>query len=370
MEEVIKNILSVIIPIKINNDNKFIFSRIKHILNYFEFSEVVEVIIIDSTFELDDSELLKNIINEYKNTKYIYEVIEDPYSAAIARNMGAKLSSGEYVVFFDVDLICNSDFFKRILDDIQSLRHLSHFAFNVYPCLYLSREYSREIEELISNETYNGKLVMHEALNSALEGCKNKVLYPAINTSTILVNKSHFLQVGGYDEDFSGHGYEDFYLLHVLSSYYPLAKKEKDYKLDYKTDYPGLYLGFRRHFAFYSFENLFRGMYTLHLYHSRDRNKKYYGMRELNSQLFQEKLGKHSGNIKEDSNYKYNSYRNFINDTLSKYNYDKKQTKGLYRSKNDTGFKNRCYVIYRKSRKLVLTPKNFFSDIRLRKYWR
>ncbi len=370
MEEVSKIILSVIIPIKIDNDNKFIFSRIKHILNYFEFSNAVEIIIVDSTFKLDDTELLKNIINGHKNTKYIYEVIEDPYSAAIARNIGAKFSTGEYIVFFDVDLICNFDFFNKMLDDIRSLRGSSRFAFNVYPCLYLSREYSRGIEELISNGTYNGKSVMHEALNSALKGCKTKVLYPAINTSTILVNKSHFIQVGGYDEDFSGHGYEDFFLLHELSNYYPLAKKEKDYNLDYKTDYPGLYLGFRRHFAFYSFENLFREMYTLHLYHDRDKTKKYYGMRELNSRLFQKKLKKQFGNIKVKNNYKYSSYRNFINDTLSKYGYNKDQTRGLYQNKNNASFKNRGYVIYRKSRKLILNPKDFFSDIRLRKYWR
>lgn len=367
MEEVRKIILSVIIPIKISDDNKFIFSRIKNILNYFEFSKEVEVVIVDSTEDSNETKSLKNLILLCKNTKFVYKSIEDPYSAAIARNIGARNSLGEYLVFFDVDLISNFDFFKRMLDDIRCLRNSGKFAFSVYPCLYLSSEYSKEIEEQIRKKNYNGRLVMHEALNSNLQGYKTKVLYPAINTSTILVNRDHFIQIGGYHEGFSGHGYEDFFLLHELSYYFPLARKGKDYSLDYKTDYPGLYLGFRRYFAFYSLENIFRGMYTLHLYHDRDKNKKYYAMRELNSQLFQKKIRKLSNSTYIVSNFKYDRYQIFINETIEKYGYKKNQIQGLYQNNNT---RSRVYSLYRKSRKLVLKPNDFFSDIRLRKYWR
>lgn len=363
-------LLSVIIPVKVNINNDFIIRRLERVLSFFAKNNDIEFVVVDSTENGEITSKLKSFVNNYDNTTFVYLENKEPYSAAIARNIGVRECSSEYVVFFDVDLLSKINFFNYMLEDVKSLKGISAKAFTIYPCLYLSDKFSQNIEselDIDGNDNFESKL--NEALTSCLVGNKDKVLYPAINTSTILVNKQHFLSIGGYKECFSGHGYEDFFLIHELSYYYPLARKGRDYSSDYKTDYPGLYLGFRRYFTFYAFENLFRGMYTIHLYHERDRKRNYYLKREQNSEVFQKNLNVFSNSISTVKYIKYDDYQKFINHIISSYNYDKDQVRGLYRKIQDKGIKNQSFLLYRKTRKLVLNPRKFFSDIRFKRYW-
>lgn len=365
-----KFLLSVIIPVKVNVDNHFITGRLSRILSFFKKDENIEFVVVDSTEDLKITSNLQQLVDSYNNTNFIYLENQEPYSAAIARNAGVKGCSGEYVVFFDVDLLSKINFFHNMLDDIRYLRDISKSAFTIYPCLYLSAEFSQNLESELDIVTSNNfETEIHNAFESCLNGNKDKVLYPAINTSTILVNKEHFLSIGGYKECFSGHGYEDFFLIHELSYYYPIAKKGKDYSLDYKTDYPGLYLGFRRYFTFYAFENLFRERYTIHLYHDRDRKRNYYLKREQNSEVFQKNLSVLSNSISTTEFLKYNNYQKFIKHIINSYGYSKGQIRGLYRKNQDKKIKSRSFLLYRKSRKLVLHPRKFFADIRFKRYW-
>ena len=370
MKNLSKFLLSVIIPVKINENNYFIIGRLKRILSFFQRNKNIEFVVIDSTESLEVTKDLQQVVDSHHNTKFIYLENKEPYSAAIARNAGVKCCSGEYVIFFDVDLLSRLSFFNDMLNDAKYLQNISKSAFTVYPCLYLSAKFSENIEfELDMNGNNGFESSLNEVFKSCLAGSKNKVLYPAINTSTILVNKEHFLSIGGYKECFSGHGYEDFFLIHELSYYYPLARKGKDYSRDYKTDYPGLYLGFRRYFTFYALENLFRGMYTVHLYHERDRKRNYYLKREKNSEVFQKNLSVFSNSIATTEFIKYNNYQKFIQHTITSYGYSKRQVRGLYRNHKNKGIKNQSYLLYRKSRKFIRDPKQFFADISFKRYW-
>ena len=370
MKNLDKISLSVIIPVKVNENNHFIIGRLERILSFFKRDTDIELVVVDSTENLEITKSLQQLVNSYDNTKFVYLENKEPYSAAIARNARVHRCSGEYVIFFDVDLLSKLSFFNDMLDDARDLRNISKSAFTIYPCLYLSAEFSQKIEsELDMDASNHFESEIHKAFESCLEGSKDKVLYPAINTSTILVNKEHFLSIGGYKEYFSGHGYEDFFLIHELSYYYPLARKGKDYSLDYKTDYPGLYLGFRRYFTFYAFENLFREMYTIHLYHERDRKRNYYLRREQNSETFQKNLSVFSNSISTTEYIKYNNYQKFIKHIITSYNYSKSQVSGLYRKSQDKNIRSQSYLLYRKSRKLFLNPKKFFSDLRFKRYW-
>ena len=359
--------LSIIIPVKVNEDNGFIVDRLENIVLFFEISENIEIVIVDSTEDLNIRNFIIDISKKKCNAKYLHSENKEPYSAAAARNTGVKACSGDYVIFFDVDLLARSRFFNDILGDAKKLKKISKNAFTIYPCLYLSENFSKAIEfKLDVNKKEYLEKNIHNAFISCLAGSKNKVLYPAVNTSTILVSKEHFLSIGGYKECFSGHGYEDFFLIHELSYYYPLARKGRDYSRDYKTDYPGLYLGFRRYFSFYALENIFRGMYTVHLYHERDRKRDYYLKREENSRIFQKRLNVFSNTISTTSFLRYDNYQSYIKYIITTYGYTKTQVSGLYKKSQD---ESGSYLLYRKARKLMLNPRKFFKDIRFKRYW-
>ncbi len=110
-------------------------------------------------------------------------------------------------------------------------------------------------------------------------------------------------------------------------------------------------------------------MYTIHLYHERDRKRNYYLKREHNSETFQKNLSVFSNSISTTQFLKYNSYQRFIKHIITSYGYSKSQVRGFYRKSQDKNIRNQSYLLYRKSRKLILNPRKFFSDVRFKRYW-
>ena len=362
-------VLSVIIPIKISHFNSFIYSRLEVFIEYFDRSPKIEYVIVDSTKIHRYSKSIEEKINSIENTIYVNVDIEEPYSSAKARNSGSSVANGKYLIFYDIDLIAKKNYFLEVLADTESLSKIGNKAFTIYPCLYLTKNYTNYLERNFDTRDLTDlSSELMTARSECLSGIKNKVLYPAINTSTILVDRKHFINVGGYDEDFSGHGYEDFFLIHVLSYYYSLSIKDKSYFRDDKTDYPGLYIGFRQYFSYYSLENLFKGRFTAHLYHDRNRQRVYYTKRDTNSTIFQSKLRKFGISSDNEDYIIYENYQEFISKIILKHGFSREDTKGLYRPLLSNDFNSRLYRLYRKSRKLLLNPRQFFIDIRFRKY--
>lgn len=362
-------VLSVIIPIKISDFNIFLYSRLERFIKYFDRSPKIEYIIVDSTKIHEYAKSIEKKIKNIDNAIYIHVDIEEPYSAAKARNRGAYVANGKYLIFYDIDLISKKNYFLEVLTDVENLSEIDSKAFTIYPCLYLTESYTSYIEENFNIESsYELFPELSTAKKECLSGLKAKVLYPAINTSTILVNRIHFIDIGGYDEEFSGHGYEDFFLIHVLSYYYPLSLKDTSYFIDDKTDYPGLYRGFRQYFSYYALENLFANKFTAHLYHERSRQRSYYIKRDFNSLLFQSKLKNLGIKVNNIEYVLYRDYQQFILKLIKKYGYQRKEIAGLYKPLLNNSLKKRTYRLYRKARKLILNPKNFFTDIRLDKY--
>jgi predicted glycosyltransferase involved in capsule biosynthesis len=315
--------LSIIIPIKITFQNRFLFSRVKQIMSYFSNFNEIEVVLVDSSPKVKYAKALASIGRLSKQVNYYFLAMENIYSASKARNYGSKMAKGAYLLFYDVDLVVKDDFLFNILKDIEAL---TPTAFTLYPCLYLSEVKTKRIEgKKINNQTFE------DIKEHYMKGFNDEVLYLAVNTSTILVSRKHFFSIGGYNEVYKGHGYEDFELIHRLYMSYPIVPKGDDYVMDFKTPFPLLYKGFRKYFAYYALPNFFKGNYTLHLWHPRPLTKKYYRHREIN-------LGYFIGHLKESFSQKLDdkyfdrtiiNYNNFIENLLLNYGFSDKKYCGL-----------------------------------------
>ena len=310
-------LLSIIIPIKITFQNRFLLTRVKWIIKSFS-NKNIELIIIDSSKKNRYSTSLKNLC-EPRYIEYFYLEMSDIYSASKARNYGSKQARGENLLFYDVDLVVKNNFLERVLEDIKDLKAPK---FTIYPCLYLSESKTKAIEEK-SLESQ----IFEETKERYMEGFNDEVLYLAVNTSTILVNKEHFFNIGAYNEVYKGHGYEDFELIHRLYMAYPIVQREDDYVMDFKTPFPQLYKGFRQYFAYYALPNFFKGNYTLHLWHPRPLTKKYYRHREVNLQYFIAHL--EESLTQNRDNPSSLSYAQFIENLLIEYGFSDKRYCGL-----------------------------------------
>lgn len=349
--------LSIIIPIKITFSNRFLLERLKYLINFFSPYNNIELIIVDSSI-LIFRQIIKKISNK-QNTVYIFAKNNKIYSAAKARNIGAKNARSIYLLFYDADLVVKENFIEKIFEDIQNIENNAIYKFNIYPCLYLSEKITTQIQQKgLKDDEFN--LIKERYL----QGYNDEVLYLAVNTSTILVSKEYFFKIGGYNINFKGHGYEDFELIHRLYKCLRKEKLPKEYLIDYKTPFPAEYKGFRQYFTFISLPNFFEDKYTLHLWHSRPLSKKYYRNRKKNYYKFVKIISKDvdlNNNHSNDNIYKFfilnllklNGYTN-----LNKYC-------GFFRL-NDFSQKNKKFSLKRKIRKFFLNPKLFFKDMKIK----
>jgi len=345
--------LSIIIPIHITKEKLYLYKRLEKNLNFFSNQKTLfhfEIIVSDSSNNFY-KENIKKLSSKFKNCKYIYYTLENNiYSAAKARNYGVLNSSFNMILFYDVDLMINDIFIKNLFDDLNQIKQEKK-KFFIYPCLYLTENYTK----LIENKT---DINFNEIKKSYLKGYNDKVLYLAVNTSTILVNKEYFIKIGMYNESFKGHGYEDFELIHRLYINYTNFKIEQDYLEDYKTYFPADYRGFRKYFSYTSLPNFFRDMYTIHLWHPRPLSDKYYKIRKNNQKHFLSSL---RNDLKK---YKFNNkqliaYDQFIFSLMKNNNYDETYC-GLYGY--NQFIKKPKSSIKRKLRKLILHPIDFIKD--------
>ena len=351
-------ILSIIVPIKVSYQNEFLIKRAHILLKQFANNKNIELIFVDSSVNRIYSNNLKNLCNKY-NSIYCYYKIRGVYSAAIARSYGAKRADANYLLFYDVDLIVASNFLTKILEDIKQLHPL---GFTIYPCLYLTESQTKKIENKHLEDTSFTAIK-----EKYLQGYNDEVLYLAVNTSTILVNKEHFFNIGGYDENYKGHGYEDFDLIHKLYMAYPIIQRETDYPIDFKTNFPASYKGFRKYYAYYALENFFRGMFTMHLYHPRPLTKSYYRKRSDNAKYFLKKL-EESLSIPLEHQYINNTlsknFKKYIDDLLLKYGYDPNIYFGLTKLNDKATSVVQANFFKRKLRKLLMHPILFFIDMK------
>ena len=356
--------LSIIIPIKVTNNNQYLLSRLKDLLYQFDKQNFInlEYVVVDSSDNKNSSAKIRDITSACIKSNYFHFNLTNPYSAAKARNYGANHSLGVYLLFYDVDLIVKDDFIEKVFSHIKDLKTKSYKAFEIYPCLYLSESKTKEIEGKNIKDT-----AFEEIKQRYLEGFNNEVLYLAVNTSTILVNKEHFFDIGAYDETYKGHGYEDFELIHRLYMAYPIIERGDDYILDYKTNFPTQYKGFRKYYAYYALKNFFQGVYTMHLWHPRPLSGKYYRHRSTNKQYFLRQLH-NSLKLPLSNQYLDKSLSRdlslHINSLLSSYGYDRKKYCGLNNLNPDNVAIKNKNIFQRKLRKLLLHPIQFFIDMK------
>lgn len=342
-------ILSLIIPLKVTLKNRFLLKRVKNIFDSFTHHNI-EIVVVDSSSTYYSYFIEKSVAN-HKNINYQYLELNGIYSASKARNHGSQYAKGEYLLFYDVDLIVRDDFIEKVLKNIEALKKVSKKAFEIYPCCYLSEEKTKEIEQNSIEDADFEKIK-----ERYLEGYNDEVLYLAVNTSTILVNREHFFDIGAYSELFKGHGYEDFELIHRLYMRYPIVDREDDYIMDFKTAFPLQYEGFRKYFSYYALPNFFKEIFTLHLWHPRPLTQKYYRHRKVNLEYFIEYL---NSSLSQKLNQKYIdttivSYQDFVFNLLKEYGYDNKKFCGFEKLNSVAEAKKPKFSLKRKIRRRVL----------------
>ncbi|WP_421327355.1 galactosyltransferase-related protein [Aeromonas veronii] len=297
-----------------------------------------------------------NFTISVKNHSLHKEVI---YSPGQHRNELICEVNCEDIFILDSDLIPSDETLLSIIDKTYRHSTRSPQCFEMYPCLYLTKE---------ETERFNGDF--QGCLESFLRGENHRVEGIALASSCLLMNREWFLQLGGFDEQFVGHGGEDLELIDRLTRHYPIGPRPDDYALNIKAQHPGDYQGFRRYFSYYALPHLFAGRFLVHQWHPRPLTHPYHKRRANNDQLLEQMLARSEaerGPLKgpvvpcNDLGGELPDFREWMIRLQEEAGYPVSEYPGLLRWQEGV---QRKRPLWRKLRKLYLNPRAFFADMR------
>lgn len=274
--------LTIITPIHCMSKKSYLFDRILWFIeNSFCSEEICRIVVDHSSPKFIADELEKKC--EKKGINYIrLEKYGRLFSAGECRNIGVSHAETEFVTFQDIDLYASDEIYYRVLNKLKNMKFYNELK--IIPCLYLS--------EKLSNKILNG-LNSGDQLEPSFEstydlylGADPEVLMYAPVTSMIIVKRTFFMENGGNNLSFHGHGYEDFEVLHRLSTLSNKFIKPVDYYNHNYKYHSSEYKGYRTYFSLFGRPLMGEGLFFVHLWHPKNENNQYVTSNRSNRNLF------------------------------------------------------------------------------------
>lgn len=254
--------VTIVIPLRVTDD---VFDARKRLLKIIANvpKEKFNILILD--YGTPDSHICElNNLGSDKLRIIRYESSHMVFSIGHARDLGVQYAADPVVMFHDVDFFCTTTMYHRIHSEVISRKmDVNAYDFFCVPVFFLS-EYGTEIASRLASDSDIADHNIHRLLYEMSPGV---VEFPAYGSSAIVVNKNHYLGIGGHSREFYGHGAEDYDILHRLSAYYIKGPRTADYYHDTKSNQVGIYQGFRAYFALYGLDIFSKGIFLIHLWH-------------------------------------------------------------------------------------------------------
>ncbi len=290
---------SVIIPIDLALRPFDILKKVKSILQ--RSSEEVEIVFGHNDRGGIFDKYLKKITKK-NNVKLISgKFYTRLICQSLLRNRAVEQCSSEFIYLMDVDCLFDEELSDDCVNDIKS----NKASFIILSCLYLSRKGSREIFKYTREEMFDKYIAFR----------KDLYLHLASPSANIFMRKTDYFNIGGFDEEFMGHGGEDFEFMIKLAFYKNAIKPTKDLMLNKFYKAPLLSEGFRKYLSFSSLPYFFDKKIVFHLHHNRSKLRGYFKQYHKNSNLLQEKF-KFDSSLEENED----SLIQFYEELCKKYN--------------------------------------------------
>ncbi|BBV67719.1 TPA: capsular biosynthesis protein [Kluyvera ascorbata] len=173
------------------------------------------------------------------------------------RNAAFSNVGTDDLVLLDVDIYPD---FSIFIKDIKN-NYYEKDKFIIYPCLYLSKSGSKALK--------NNNLRRIDLLEKYFLFHRMHFLHLASPSSITLMKKHIYKEIGGFNESYIGHGYEDFDFLIRLCKFYSILPEDTDSFIDKPSRSPLFAIGFRRFLGRLCFPKLLSKEILLHIYHDK-----------------------------------------------------------------------------------------------------
>lgn len=328
--------LDIIVPVRSRHEYD-ICERLV-IKGKYKLPDGFQFLIVDYGSDIIESNKIQKICNDYGFSYLFINARNKIWNASKARNAALLLSNADYVMFEDVDLISDFDFYYKIKKQIHSLLINKRWPFFAVPVAYLTEAGSEKLISPLSELEYEDFVTeIFDAQNS------EKIEFYAPTSSLLVCRRDKALFVGGYDEAFEGWGFEDSDFWVKLLRDIDIEKPREFYKLDTRPYSNQIeWRGWRALFRIFADVCAQKGIYSFHKWHPIAEHRSDF-IRAKNHKIF----------LKNCDYYARNKY------TLTPlWNPNKKTT--LFLSKNPHSFNE--YLFSKFSNPLLIDEKDFILN--------
>jgi GT2 family glycosyltransferase/glycosyltransferase involved in cell wall biosynthesis/Flp pilus assembly protein TadD len=178
-----------------------------------------EIVVVDN----GSTDRTRETLDKYNCVKVIHNI--ENFGFAKACNQGVKEAEGRYILFLNNDTEVKPGWLDPLIKILDENKHVAAAGSKL---LYPDGTIQHAGVEIVDHRTYNDPLLARHIYckeNSDYGPANELKTYQALTAACLLVRKSHFEQVGGFDEGFMN-GYEDVDLCFKL--------QEKGYLLVYE----------------------------------------------------------------------------------------------------------------------------------------
>lgn len=268
-------LITAIIPVRLSNDRLYDEpERIVRIVS--KMPESYTPLIVDyGTPDERKDELAA--VAEKNGVKLVrVETGREPFSIGHARDIGTQHATTPLVVYHDIDFLLSTEGYKRVVAEAR-LRGMfdNAYAFFAIPGAYLTEDFTQRYLSLhAEGDGEFADMLVHDGIMR-----HDKAVYEhhTYAISAIVANRLHLLAIGGHDRSFTGHGAEDFELMHRLTSFFNRGPRTREYYKNTKSNSIRAYEGFRAYYALYGIDVFQRGTIISHLWHPRRKDVGYVG---------------------------------------------------------------------------------------------
>ena len=270
--------LSVIIPFRCENeDSLYLLERLEELCKGLVKHSAIEFIVVDSGSLIKYSKQCEKICQD-SHCKYLFQDTRGKsFSLGGSRDYGVQHASGNAISFLDVDLRVSPTFWDRLLVLMKSWG-ISEYkkSFLAVPCLYLTKQGTDEFLLTKESESKYQNIYLEY-----LQGQRESVESFAACSSVMVVDRLHYLSIGGHNPEFDGHGYEDFELYHRLMGEENIIPRADAYLKDTKNWTSATYNGFRSQLSIIARPALMMNLMVFHLWHPRPKKSSFYNPQKL-----------------------------------------------------------------------------------------
>ncbi|MCZ4060269.1 galactosyltransferase-related protein [Pantoea sp. LMR881] len=202
-------------------------------------------------------------------------------NTAKMRNIAFDDIDTEYMLLLDVDIYPEFSLYFKYLNKMKN----GDKPFYIFPCLYLTQYGTKKLARNKTN--------VDELSDLFFSFSRKEFLHLASPSSITLLKTKDYKKINGFNENYEGHGFEDFDFLLRLAKLHKINFEHSDLIVNRTARSPLFALGFRKYIGELCLDLLLEKDLTFHMFHTKDNNLNYYSNRNSNFEKFRLIHGKH-----------------------------------------------------------------------------